>query len=56
MRRICFRSDERVSAKFSLPIGFAAIALASLLHAWQAATDPAFDPTPAAPDLPPDPS
>jgi TRAP-type C4-dicarboxylate transport system permease small subunit len=36
-------------AKFSLPIGFAAVMLASLLHAWKAATDPAFDPTPAAP-------
>ncbi len=43
-------------AKFSLPIGFAAVTLASLLHAWQAATDPDFDPTPASPDLPSDPS
>ena len=36
-------------AKFSLPVGFAAVMLASLLHAWQAATDPDFDPTPATP-------
>jgi TRAP-type C4-dicarboxylate transport system permease small subunit len=36
-------------AKFSLPVGFAAVMLASLLHAWRAATDPEFDPTPAAP-------
>lgn len=36
-------------AKFSLPIGFAAVMLASLLHAWKAASDPEFDPTPAAP-------
>jgi TRAP-type C4-dicarboxylate transport system permease small subunit len=36
-------------AKFSLPIGFAAVMLASLLHAWRAATDPGFDPTPATP-------
>lgn len=43
-------------AKFSLPIGFAAVMLASALHAWRAATDPAFDPTPASPDLPNDPS
>ena len=33
-------------AKFSLPVGFAAVMLASLLHAWAAATDPDFDPTP----------
>lgn len=37
-------------AKFSLPAGFAAVALASLLHAWKSATDPSFDPTPASPD------
>ncbi len=43
-------------AKFSLPIGFAAVMLASALHAWRAATDPGFDPTPAVPDLVPDPS
>lgn len=43
-------------AKFSLPIGFAAVMLATLLHAWKAATDPAFDPSPASPDLPADPS
>ena len=43
-------------AKFSLPIGFAAVTLASLLHAWRAATDPAFNATPAAPDPPADPS
>lgn len=36
-------------SKFALPIGFAAVMLACLLHAWQAATDPAFDSTPAAP-------
>jgi len=43
-------------AKFSLPIGFAAVMLASFLHAWRAATDPAFDATPESPDLPADPS
>jgi TRAP-type C4-dicarboxylate transport system permease small subunit len=43
-------------AKFSLPIGFAAVMLASALHAWRAATDPEFDPTPESPDLPADPS
>ena len=43
-------------AKFSLPIGFAAVTLASFLHAWRAATDPDFDATPAAPDMPADPS
>ncbi len=43
-------------AKFSLPIGFAAVMLVSLLHAWQVASDPDFDPTPAAPEPPSDPS
>jgi len=43
-------------AKFSLPIGFAAVMLASALHAWRAATDPDFDPTPESPDIPADPS
>ena len=43
-------------AKFSLPIGFAAVMLASLLHAWRAATDSDFDPTPESPDVPADPS
>ena len=38
-------------AKFALPIGFAAIMLASLLHAWKALLDPGFDPTPPAPEL-----
>ncbi|MGK7654169.1 TRAP transporter small permease subunit [Roseovarius sp. B08] len=35
-------------AKFVLPIGFAAIGLVVLLHAWRAATDSAFSPEPAA--------
>ena len=43
-------------AKFSLPIGFAAVMLASFLHAWRAATEPEFDATPESPDLPADPS
>jgi TRAP-type C4-dicarboxylate transport system permease small subunit len=43
-------------AKFSLPLGFGAVTLACLLHAWKAATDPAFDPRPEDPDLPADPS
>lgn len=43
-------------AKFSLPLGFAAVMLVCLLHAWRAATDPGFDPTPANPDTPSDPS
>ncbi|WP_397542190.1 TRAP transporter small permease subunit [Roseovarius salis] len=37
-------------AKFVLPVGFAAIGLVVLLHAWRAATDPAFSPTPPAPE------
>jgi TRAP-type C4-dicarboxylate transport system permease small subunit len=37
-------------AKFLLPIGFALMLLQVLLHVWRAATDPAFDPQPAAPD------
>ena len=43
-------------AKFSLPIGFAAVMLACLLHTLRAATDPSFDPVPESPDLPADPS
>jgi TRAP-type C4-dicarboxylate transport system permease small subunit len=43
-------------AKFSLPIGFAAVMLACLLHALRTATDPTFDPVPESPDLPADPS
>jgi TRAP-type C4-dicarboxylate transport system permease small subunit len=39
-------------AKFSLPIGFAAVMLASLLHAWKAASGHQFDPTPATPSDP----
>jgi len=41
-------------AKFSLPIGFAAVMLACLLHALRTATDPTFDPVPESPDLPAD--
>ncbi|RAI02208.1 TRAP transporter small permease [Acuticoccus sediminis] len=37
-------------AKFALPLGFAAILLMVLIHAWRAATDPDFDPTPASPE------
>jgi TRAP-type C4-dicarboxylate transport system permease small subunit len=33
-------------AKFVLPIGFGAICLMVLLHAWRVVTDPAFSPTP----------
>jgi TRAP-type C4-dicarboxylate transport system permease small subunit len=36
-------------AKFALPIGFLAILLMVLLHAWKAATDPGFEPVPADP-------
>jgi TRAP-type C4-dicarboxylate transport system permease small subunit len=43
-------------AKFSLPIGFAAVMLACLLHALRTATDPDFDPVPESPDPPADPS
>jgi len=43
-------------AKFSLPIGFSAVMLASLLHALRAATDRSFEPVPESPDLPADPS
>jgi len=43
-------------AKFSLPIGFAAVMLASLLHTVRSATDPSFEPVPESPDLPSDPS
>ncbi|MCZ4354008.1 TRAP transporter small permease subunit [Roseovarius aestuarii] len=37
-------------AKFVLPIGFAAIGLVVLLHAWRAATDQTFVPEPPAAD------
>jgi len=37
-------------AKFVLPIGFGAIGLMVLLHAWRAATDPDFSPEPPSPD------
>jgi TRAP-type C4-dicarboxylate transport system permease small subunit len=37
-------------AKFLLPIGFSVMLLQVLLHAWKAATDPTFTPTPEAPD------
>ena len=43
-------------ARFFLPIGFFAIMLAVLLHAYQAARDPRFDPSPQAPDVIADPS
>lgn len=38
-------------AKFLLPIGFSLMFVQVLLHAWQAATDPHFEPTPDAPDI-----
>ena len=37
-------------AKFALPVGFLAITLVFLLHAWKAVTDPHFDPSPPEPD------
>jgi TRAP-type C4-dicarboxylate transport system permease small subunit len=37
-------------AKFALPIGFAAVALATLWHAWRAATEAGFKPAPDSPD------
>ncbi|KAA0972002.1 TRAP transporter small permease [Aureimonas fodinaquatilis] len=37
-------------AKFALPVGFAAIFLAVLLHAWKALVDPDFDPRPGSPE------
>jgi len=40
-------------AKFALPVGFAAIMLTLLLHAWQALSDPAFHPSPGDPDIGP---
>jgi TRAP-type C4-dicarboxylate transport system permease small subunit len=43
-------------AKFALPIGFFAVMLPSLLHAWKAATDPHFDPVPADPTETQDPA
>jgi TRAP-type C4-dicarboxylate transport system permease small subunit len=36
-------------AKFALPVGFLAILMMVLLHAWKAATDPGFNPVPADP-------
>jgi TRAP-type C4-dicarboxylate transport system permease small subunit len=33
-------------AKFALPVGFAAVALAVFWHAWRAASDPGFEPSP----------
>jgi TRAP-type C4-dicarboxylate transport system permease small subunit len=42
-------------ARWMLPIGFAVIALAVLLHAWRALRDPdRFRPEPDSPDFPPD--
>ena len=43
-------------AKFALPLGFGAIMLAILLHAWKTIADPAFDPVPASPEEVHDPS
>lgn len=43
-------------AKFALPIGFFAILLMVLLHAWRAATDPRFEPVPADPTMADDPA
>jgi TRAP-type C4-dicarboxylate transport system permease small subunit len=40
-------------AKFLLPIGFGLMLVQVLLHAWQSAVDPDFDPTPQAPDAKP---
>lgn len=40
-------------AKASLPLGFAAVSLATFLHAWRAATDASFHPVPDAPELDP---
>ena len=37
-------------AKFALPVGFFAIMLAVLLHAWKAFTDPDFKPVPENPE------
>ena len=37
-------------AKFALPIGFFAILLAVLLHAWKALSDPGFEPVPENPE------
>jgi len=38
-------------AKFALPVGFTAIVLALLLHAWQALCDPGFHPSSGSPDI-----
>ncbi len=38
-------------AKFALPLGFLAIMLATLMHAWKALTDPRFEPAPPAPEI-----
>ncbi len=38
-------------AKFALPLGFAAILLACLMHAWRSVTDPDFEPVPPAPEI-----
>ncbi len=43
-------------AKFALPLGFVAIMLAILLHAWKMITDPEFDPVPENPEEVHDPS
>lgn len=37
-------------AKLALPVGFAAALLAVVANAWQAATDPGFDPAPDVPE------
>ncbi len=41
-------------AKFVLPIGFGAIGLVVLAHAWKAASDPDFSPTPPSPESGPE--
>jgi len=38
-------------AKFLLPIGFFVMLLQVILHAWKAAIDPTFAPTPESPDM-----
>lgn len=38
-------------ARFALPLGFTAVMLVSLLHAWKGFTDRSFDPVPPAPEI-----
>ena len=39
-------------SRWALPVGLGLICIATLHHAWRAATDPGFTPKPTSPELP----